>query len=143
MPEDFSEISNQSIWALVQYIVAIVDVLKNELPFDYLTPSWHIEDGTDDFTVGVSGRWGERYHHLNIYTHYLDATPEPKEIYPPDCCALGTLQISSSEPLPPDALEVCGTPERWMVHHNGKWVPLSASYVAFLMGLNRSQASVR
>jgi hypothetical protein len=56
MSEDFSEISNKSIWVLLNHIVAIVDVLKNELPFDYLTPSWHIEDGTDNFTVGVSGR---------------------------------------------------------------------------------------
>ena len=117
------------------------DVLKDELPFDYLTPSWHIEDGTDNFTVGVSGRWAERYHHLTIYTHYLDAPPEPTETYPPDCRTLGTLQISSSEPLPPEALEVCGTPERWMVHHNDKWVPLSASYVAFLMGINQKRPS--
>ena len=141
MSEDFSEISNKSIWVLLNHIVAIVDVLKNELPFDYLTPSWHIEDGTDNFTVGVSGRWGERYHHLTIDTRYLDAPPEPKEVYPPDCCALGTLQISSSEPLPPEALEVCGTPERWMVHHNEKWLPLSASYLAFLMGINQERHS--
>jgi len=78
---------------------------------------------------------------LHIDTHYLDAAPEPKEVYPPNCCAVGTLQISSSEPLPPEALEVCGTPERWMVHHNDKWVPLSASYVAFLMGINQKRPS--
>jgi len=141
MPEEFLEISNKSIWALVQHFVAIGDVLKNELPFDYLTPSWHIEDGSEDFTVGISARRGEKHHLLTIYTHYLDAPPEPKEMYPPDCCALGTLQISSSEPLRPEALEVCGTPERWMVHHNGKWVPLSASYVAFLMGINQEPPS--
>lgn len=141
MAEDFSEISNKSIWVLLNHIVATVDVLKNELPFDYLTPNWHIEDGTDYFTVGVSGRWGKRYHHLTIDTHYLDAPPEPNEMYPPDCCALGTLQISSSEPLPPEALEVCGTPERWMVHHNEKWLPLSASYLAFLMGINQDRVS--
>jgi hypothetical protein len=29
------------------------------------------------------------------------------------------------------------TPERWMVHHNDQLVPLSAPYVAFLMGINR------
>jgi hypothetical protein len=50
-----------------------------------------------------------------IYTHYLDAPPEPKGMYPPDCCAVGTLQVSTSEAVPPEALEVCGTPERWMV----------------------------
>ncbi|MFY9527526.1 MAG: hypothetical protein WAR24_01320, partial [Candidatus Acidiferrales bacterium] len=72
--EDFSEISNKSIWVLLKHLTAIVDVLKNELPFDYLTPSWHIEDATDNFTVGVSGRWGERYHSLMIYTHYLEST---------------------------------------------------------------------
>jgi hypothetical protein len=141
MPEDFSEISNKSIWVLLKHLTAIVDVLKNELPFDYLTPSWHIEDATDNFTVGVSGRWGERYHSLMIYTHYLDEPPEPKEMYPPDCCAVGTLQISTSEPLPPEGLEVYGTPERWMVHHNDKWVPLSASYVAFLTGKNQTSPS--
>ena len=141
MSEDFSEISNKSIWVLLKHVVTIVDALKSELPFDYLTPSWHIEDGTDNFTVGVLGRWGKRYHSLSIYTHYLDAPPEPKEMYPPDCCAVGTLQISSTEPVPREALEVCGTPERWMVHHNGKWVPLSASYVAFLMGINQKPPS--
>ena len=96
MTEDFSETSTKSIWVLLNHIVAIVDVLKKELPFDYLAPNWHIEDGTDSFTVGISGRWGERYYHLTIYTHYLNAPPEPKEVYPPDSCALGTLQISSS-----------------------------------------------
>ena len=29
-----------------------MDVLKAELPFDYLTPSWHIEDGIDNLTWG-------------------------------------------------------------------------------------------
>jgi hypothetical protein len=28
-----------------------------------------------------------------------------------------------------------------MVHHNDKWVPLSASYVAFLMGINQERPS--
>ena len=139
LAEDFSEISTKSIWVLLKHIVAIVDVLKKELPFDDLTPNWHIEDGTDNFTVGISGRWGERYYHLTIYTHYLDAPPEPKEMYPPECCALGTLQITSSEPLPHEALEVCGTSERWMVHQNDKWLPLSASYIAFLMGINQER----
>jgi hypothetical protein len=37
MPEDFSETSKQSIRALIQQIVAIGNVLKKELPFDYLT----------------------------------------------------------------------------------------------------------
>jgi hypothetical protein len=69
-----------------------------------------------------------------IYTHYLDTLPEPKGMHPPDCCAVGTLQVSASESALPEALEVCGTPERWMIHHNGKWVPLSASYVPFLWG---------
>ena len=64
MPEEFSEFSNQSIPALVQDIVAIGSVLKKELPFDYLAPSWHIEDGTDNCTVGISRRvrslWNSR-----------------------------------------------------------------------------------
>ena len=136
MPEEFSEISNQSIRALVRNIVAIGNVLKKELPFDYLTPSWHIEDGTDNCTVGIFARWGEKRHSLMIYTHYLDAPPEPKGMYPPDCCAVGALQVSTSESVPQEALEVCGTPDGWMAHHNGKWIPLSASYVAFLMGIS-------
>jgi hypothetical protein len=136
MPEEFSEISNQSIWTLVENIVAIANVPKKELPFDSLTPSWHAEDGADDFTVGILARWGDSYHGMVIQTHYLDEPPEPNEMYPPDCCALGTLEISSSGPLPREAFEVCGTPERRTVHHNGKWVPLSASYVAFLMGIS-------
>jgi hypothetical protein len=52
MSEHFSEISNESIRALIQHIVAIGNILKKELPFDYLTPSWHIEDGTDECSVG-------------------------------------------------------------------------------------------
>jgi len=134
MPEEFSEISNKSLWVLLNHIVAIGNVLKQELP---LTPTWHIEDGSEDFTVGISARWGDCYHSMMIYTHYLDAPPEPKEMYPPDCCAIGTLEISSSDPWPREAFEVCGTPEQWMVHDNDMWVPLSASYVAFLMGTNR------
>lgn len=137
MSEDFSEVSNESIWALLKHFMAVVEVLKAELPFDYLTPQWHIEDGTDNFTVGISGRWGDRHHSLTVYTHYLDSPPEPKEMYPPECCAVGTLQISTSEPVPPEALEICGTPKQWLVHHHDKWVPLSASYVAFLMGMNQ------
>jgi len=31
MPEDFSEISRKSVWALIQDIAAIGDVLKKEL----------------------------------------------------------------------------------------------------------------
>ena len=78
---------------LIRDIVAIGDVLKRGTPpFDYLTPSWHIEDGTDDCSVGISARWGEKHHSLMIYTHYLDAPPELKWMYPPGCCAVGTLQ---------------------------------------------------
>jgi hypothetical protein len=119
---------------VLRNFIAIVDVLKSELPVDYMTPSWHIADGTDNFTVGISARWGESHHSLAVYTHYLDAPPEPKEMYPPNCCAVGTLQISSPQPVPPEALEVCATPDQWMAHHNDKWVPLSASYIAFLLG---------
>jgi hypothetical protein len=52
MPEEFSKISRKSIWALVQDIAEIGNVLRKELPYDYLTPSWNIEDGTDNFTIG-------------------------------------------------------------------------------------------
>lgn len=141
MSEEFSEISSQSIRALVKHLVEIGEVLNKELPFDYLTPSCHVENGTDNYTVGFFAKWGETLHSLMIYTHYLDAPPEPKEMYPPNCCAIGTLEISSSEPLPREAFEVCGTPEGWMVHHNDKWVPLSSSYVAFLMGINQKRPS--
>jgi hypothetical protein len=106
-----------------------------------LAGTWHNEDGTDNFTIGIVGGMGEKHHFLSIYTHYFEAPPEPKEINPPNCCAIGTLEISSSEPLPREAFEVCGTPERWMVHHNEKWVPLSASYVAFLLGINQKRPS--
>ena len=92
MPE-FSEISNQSIWALAKHITAIADVLKKELPFDTLTPSCHVEDGTDDFTIGISARSGDSHYSIMIYTHSLDAPPEPKEVYPEGCCAVGALQI--------------------------------------------------
>ena len=54
-------------------------------------------------------------------------------MYPPDCCAVGTLHIFSPEPLPREVLEICGTPERWSTT-NDKWVPLTASYVAFSDG---------
>jgi hypothetical protein len=137
MPEVFWERSRKSVWALVQDMAAIGEVLRKELPYDSLTATWHNEDGTDNFTIGICARVGEKHHFLNIYTRYFDDLPEPKEIYPANCCAIGTLEIHSSEPLPREAFEVCGTPERWMVHHNDKWVPLSASYVAFLMGINR------
>ena len=76
MPQEFSETSNQSIWALAKYIAAIADVLKKELPFDTLTASCHVEDGTDDFTIGILARWADCYHSIMIYTHYLDAPPE-------------------------------------------------------------------
>jgi hypothetical protein len=141
MPEEFSEKSRKSVWALVQDMAAIGEVLRKELPYDSLTATWHNEDGTDDFITGICGRMGTTHHFLNIYTQYFDAPPEPKEMYPPNCCAIGTLEISSSAPLPREALEVCGTPERWLVQHNDKWVPLSASYVAFLMGINQNRPS--
>ena len=141
MQEEFSDISNKSIWALLDNFKAIVETLQAELPFDYLTPSWHIEDGTDDFTVGIRGRWRDNYYLLTIYTHYLDEPPQPKEMYPPDCCATGTLQISSLQPGTRKALEVCGTPERWMAHHNDKWIPLSPAYIAFLLGTSRTSAA--
>ena len=80
---------------------------------------------------------GKTHHFLNIYTRYFDDLPEPREIYPPNCCAIGTLDVHSSQPLPRQSFEVYGTPERWMVHQNDKWVPLSASYVAFLLGKNQ------
>jgi hypothetical protein len=141
MQEEFSDISNKSIWALLRNFCAMVETLQAELPFDYLTPSWHIEDATDDFTLGIRGCWGDNYYLLTIYTHYLDEPPQPKEMYPPDCCATGTLQISSLQPGTREALEVCGTPERWMARHNDKWIPLSASYVAFLLGTSRTSAA--
>jgi hypothetical protein len=112
MSEEFSEVSNKSIRTLLEHLIAIAEVLKKELPFDYLTPQWHVEDGTDDFMVGIRGRWGNRFHSLTVYTHYLDSPPDPKEMYPPECCAVGTLQISTSEPLPAEALEICGTPKQ-------------------------------
>ena len=137
MPQEFSETSNQSIWALVKHIATIADVLKRELPFDSLTASWDAEDGTDDFTIGILARWRDSYHCIMIYTHYLDEPPEPKEVYPEGCCAVGALQIFSPEASLRETFEICGTPERWMVQDNDKWVPLTASYVAFLMGMNR------
>jgi hypothetical protein len=140
MAEKFSDISRKSVWALIQDIAAIGDVLKKELPYDSVTPSWHNDDGTDDFTVGILARWGDSHHSIMISTHYLDEPPEPKEMYPAGCCAIGALQIFSPEALAREALEVCGNSEGWMVHQNGKWVPLSASYVAFLMGINRKLA---
>ena len=141
MPEEFSEKSRKSVWALVQDMAAIGEALRKELPYDSLTATWHNEGGTDDFTIGICARIGNTPHFLNIYTRYFDSLPEPKEMYPPNCYAIGTLEISSFEPLPREAFEVCGTPERWMVHHNDKWVPLSASYVAFLMGINQKRPS--
>jgi len=132
--EKFSEISRKSVWALIQDTAAIGNVLKKELPYDSVTPSWHNDDGTDDFTIGICARMGKTHHSLNIFTRYLDASPEPKEMYPPNCCAIGTLEIFSSDLSPRLAFEVCGTPERWMVHYDVKWVPLSASYIAFLLG---------
>lgn len=137
MAKEFSEISNDSIWRLIKNIAAIGDVLKNELPFDYLAPNWHMEDGTEDFTIGISATLGERRLSLTIYTRAPDEPPEPREMYPPNCCAVGTLQIYSSESLARETLEVCGTPYQWMVHHGDKWMPLSACYVAFLMGINQ------
>ena len=113
--KNFSEINHQSIRALVQHVVAIGNALKKELPFDYLSPSWHIEDGTNNCTVGIFARWGQKRHSLMIYTHYLDAPPEPKGMHPPDCCVVGTLQVSPSDPVRLEALEACGTPERWKV----------------------------
>jgi len=142
-PEEFRDVSNQSIWALVKQIVAIADVLKKELPFDSLTPSWHVEDGTDEFTVGILARREDSHHCIMIYTHHLDEQPEPKEMCPSACCAVGTLQVFSPEASPREVLEVCATPEGWMVHHNGKWVPLSASYVAFLMGISYKPPDAR
>ena len=140
MQEEFSDVSNKSIWTLIRNFNAIVETLRAELPFDYLTPSWHMEDATDNFTIGIRGRWGDKYQSLTIYTHYLDEPPQPREMYPGDCCATGWLQISSSQPGSPEALEVRGTPERWMAHHNDKWIPLSASYVAFLLGTSQASA---
>src|ERR1700740_316829 len=100
MAEEFRETSNQSIWALAKHIAAIADVLKKELPFDSLTASCHVEDGTDDFTIGILARWGDSHHCITIHTHYLDEPPQPKEIYPAACCAVGTLQVFSQEALP-------------------------------------------
>jgi hypothetical protein len=34
--EEFSEVSNRSIWMLLERLIAIVEVLKKELPFDSL-----------------------------------------------------------------------------------------------------------
>jgi hypothetical protein len=90
MPEEFSEISRKSVWGVVQDIAAIGDVLRKELPYDSLAGTWHNEDGTDNFTIGIVGRMGEKHHFLSIYTHYFEAPPEPKEINPPNCCAIGT-----------------------------------------------------
>ena len=56
---------------------------------------------------------------------------------------MGALQIFSPEASLRETLEICGTPERWMAHHNGKWVLLSASYVAFLMGISFKLADTR
>jgi len=35
----------------LEHLIVIAGVLKKELPFDYLTPQWHVEDGTDNFMV--------------------------------------------------------------------------------------------
>jgi hypothetical protein len=102
--------SQKSVWALLKHFIGIVDVLKKELPFDYLTPSWHMEDGAENCTAGIFARWEEKRHSLKIHTHCLDAPPQPKGMYPPDCCAVGTLQISSSIPLPQEGFEVGGPP---------------------------------
>ena len=82
-----------------QKVAAIADVLKRELPFDSLTASWDAEDGTDDFTIGILARWRDSYHCIMIYTHYLDGPPEPKGMYPADCCANGDASNFFLRPL--------------------------------------------
>jgi len=82
---------------------------------------------------------GKTHHFLNISTRFIDAPPGPEEMYPPNCCTIGTLEIFSSEHLSRQAFEVCGTPGRWMVHYDDKWVPFSASYVAFLLGMDQKR----
>jgi hypothetical protein len=120
MPKEFSEISRKSIWALVQDIAEIGDILRKELPYDYLTPSWNVEDGTDNFTIGICARMGEKHDLLTIYTHYFDAPPEPKKMYPPNCCARGTLEISASGP--------CHEKHSKSVEHrSGGWCIITAS----------------
>ena len=141
MEEDFSDVSNKSLWALTKNFADIVEVLKQELPFDYLTAEWHIEDGTDNMMIGVSGRWHERYHSLTTWTHYLESPPQPKEMYPENCCAVATLEVITSAVDPRVGLEICGTPERWLVHQNDRWVPLSAYYVAFLLGMSHKPSA--
>lgn len=51
MAEDFSDISNKSLWALLQNFVHIVEVLKAELPFEYLFDRLDRLKGSDNRLV--------------------------------------------------------------------------------------------
>ncbi len=106
MPEEFAEISNASKHALVKQIVAIADVLKKELLFDSLSPSWHLEDGIDAVTVGILARLSESHHCITIDTRCVDEPREPREMHPAACCPVGTLQVFSAEASPREVQEV-------------------------------------
>lgn len=134
MPEDFSQKSSDSIWAFIGLLKSIMDGLRSELPLSRIDWGWHAnEDKQDSVTIDM---WGTGFEGINgflIQLRPLNAHPEPSELYPSNCLARGIFRVSPSEEI-----EICASGNDWMVHHQEKWIPFSASYVAFLIGKAQS-----
>jgi len=127
--KDFSDRNNEAIWGLVKKVKEIMDSLRQDLPIEKLDWSTSQDENDGSMTVTI---WGTGFNALNsflIYLHPLDSAPEPKELYPDDCVATGTLRINLAEEF-----ELCSSGESWMIHCQDKWIPFSRHALAFLIG---------
>lgn len=127
--EDFYDRSWSAIQQLLGITHEVTERLKTALPLD-INYFCHHDEVKDDFTIMILV--GHPRFELRIWVTPLHKAPEPKEVYPPDCVAIGTLQIYSDQPL-----ELCCSGNHWLVHDAGRWVPLSDSYLAYLIGRMR------
>lgn len=132
--KDFSDRNSEAIARLIRKVKEIMDSLKQELPIEKL--DWAFSQDPNDGDSTLVTIWGTGISGANsfsIYLHPLDSAPEPKELYPSDCVATGTLRIGLSEDA--EMIELYSSwDDDWMIHYGDKWVPFSCSAFAFLIG---------
>jgi len=140
--KDFSDKNSEAISALVRTVKEVMDSLKEELPLEQLDWSFTQEPSDGDSTrIQIWGTGISAEKSFSIYLHPLDSAPEPKELYPADCVATGTLRIGLSEEA--EMIELCSSGDDWQIHYEDKWIPFSRSALAFLIGKAQSAPADR
>ncbi|MBI3661710.1 MAG: hypothetical protein HY234_01475 [Acidobacteria bacterium] len=126
--EEFSARSTAAIHRLLASLNESVEHLKASLPLR-IALFVRFPDEAEENLWSAWIHIPERKKEIWIWFRCLITPPEPKELYPVECIAIGTVQTDASE-----SCELCCSEDRWLILDGGRWLPFSGAYLAYLIG---------